>query len=84
MDMNIVKLLADAGGDGIHYDDITILLDFEKSNLSQRLQGLKKLGLVDDLQHERWRYVETVQVVSLTETRRTYQHQHNQHTILTN
>lgn len=55
---NIVNLLADAGPDGLHSDDILYLLGFqEKKDLFSRLNDLKGSGLVTDLEGDRWRKI---------------------------
>jgi len=55
---NIISLLADAGPDGLHSDDILYLLGFhEKKDLFNRLNDLKGTGLVTDLEGDRWRKI---------------------------
>lgn len=51
-------MLADAGPDGLHCDDILYLLGFqEKKDLFNRLKDLKGSGLVTDLEGDRWRKI---------------------------
>jgi len=55
---NIIGLLADAGPDGLHTDDILYLLGFqEKKDLLNRLNDLKGAGVVTDLEGDRWRKI---------------------------
>ena len=55
VDLNLVKLLKDAGSKGIRCEEMDVLLDLQTCDLSYRLGELKKKGLVIDFLSDKWR-----------------------------